>query len=117
MRIDGLLNYGGRRTKVPQNKIELNIPEVAAQEKALRCAAEILGETGTKYQKTMDEMAGAWQGSSGTSFAGAAKRVEAGYTIIKSVLEQMIIDVAATQKSMTDQDTLTAQSVTAMTIE
>jgi len=102
---------------VAQNKIELNIPEIAAQEKALRGAADSLDGTGIKYQKMMDEMAGAWQGSSGTSFDGAAKRVEAGYTINKSVLEQMIIDVAATQKSMTEQDTLTAQSVTAMTIE
>lgn len=101
---------------MPQNKIELNIPEVEAQEKALRSAADSLDETGIKYLKMMDEMVGAWQGISGKSFAEAAKRVEAGYTINKSILEQMIFDVTAAQESMTDQDALTAQSVTATTI-
>ena len=93
--------------------IRLDIPEIAAQENALRCAADRFNETEIKYKKTMDEMSNAWQGSSGKSFAEAARRMEAGYATYKSALEQIINDVTAMQITMTNQDILTAQSIDA----
>jgi len=85
--------------------------------KSLKRASGDLDKTGTKYKKKMDDMAGSWQGSSGKSFAEAAGRVEAGYIINRSVLEQMIHDVTAAVKSMTEQDTMTGRTVSTMTIE
>ncbi|MCL2152222.1 MAG: WXG100 family type VII secretion target [Oscillospiraceae bacterium] len=92
-------------------KIFLNIPEVETQASALRRHCDRLKDTGDKYQKMMDAMSNAWKGSSGRSFSEAAGRVEAGFVINRSVLEQMIYDVTATRQSITAQDTLTAKSV------
>ena len=95
-------------------KIVLDSPEITAQIAALRSASNKLKETGDKYKKMMDEMASGWQGSSGKSFAEAAGRVESGFVINRSVLEQMTYDVTASQKSLVDQDTMTGKSVASM---
>ena len=95
-------------------KILLNIPEIASQESSLRRTSGVLKEAGDKYKKKMDAMSSVWQGSSGKSFAEAAGRVEAGFVINRSVLEQMLYDVAASQKALVEQDTVTAKSVSSM---
>ena len=92
-------------------KTLLVVPEIVALTGALRRDSVKLKDLGDKYKKMMDAMASVWQGSSGKSFAEAAGRVEAGFVVNRSVLEQMVVDVTNSQKSIADQDDLTAKAI------
>jgi len=97
-----------------QKVVLLNNPELTSQANALQSACNELSKIETKYKNKMDNMAGDWWGESGKSFAEAAGRVEAGYTVNRTVLEQMIYDVKESQKTITERDTTIGKSLAAM---
>ena len=97
-----------------KQKLVMDLPEGLVLKNALKRDSNTLKDTGDKYKKSMDAMASVWQGASGKSFAEAAGRVEAGFVINRSVLEQMINDVTTAQKSMSEQDAQGAKTVNSM---
>jgi len=102
---------------MPVLRITINIQEIAAQAGALRSASDRLKEVGKSYKKAMDTMVRDWQGSSGRSFAEAAGRVQAGYTINSSVVEQLIYDVTRASRGMVEADRMRSRRVATMSAE
>ena len=92
----------------------LNLIEMRARINSLLRTSDALKELGTKYQEDMGSMAEAWQGSSGTSFAEAAEKVQAGFYVNGFALWWMIDDVTTTRRLVADQDTLAAGAIDAM---
>ena len=99
------------------NKILVDSPEIETQASSLRQLSSKLKGTGDNYKKMMDDMSNGWKGSSGKSFSEASGRVEAGFVINRSVLEQMIYDVTAANKEIVEQDTRTGKTVAAASID
>jgi len=93
------------------DRIVINNPEITAQTNVLQNASGTLKDIGDRYKGRMDAVSSEWHGNSGKSFAEAAGRVESGYIVNKSVLDQMINDAKRAQSSMNDQDAQSAKSV------